>query len=108
MKFALPDVFECCASECSFGKLKMFFLCIYRPDTPPLAYVDLYLEKLMEILRILSDENYDAFVIMGVFNYDFFRMNIGKTSEFVIVIGSFELDILVSGLTKVKISYCVK
>lgn len=99
LNYSVNGVIECCGIECYLGKdLKLIILCIYRPDTPPNADVELFFEKLADILQIIGN---GKVVILGDFNIDILKENDKSSKVFITIMESFNMNILVREPTRI-------
>lgn len=88
---SIPNVIECSAAQVFLDNRKILIICIYRPNTQPLADVDLFLEKLRTILERCTLERAE-FILVGDFNLDILSCST-DVSEFVSLLECFNLKV---------------
>jgi len=70
----IPNVFESLFVELKIGKKNIIIGTIYRPNTYPLANLDIFLQNMSDLQNILSSENKDVY-IMGDMNIDLLKFH---------------------------------
>ena len=80
----IPHVIESLFVEVKINSKKSIIVgVIYRPNTQPHADMDLFADKLSEIISKISNENKESY-IMGDFNIDLLKFQThGKTNDFI-------------------------
>lgn len=98
-KLSVSNVIECSAIQLISCSEKSIIVCIYRPDTSPLADIDLFFERLMTILNVALREN-SKIVVLGDFNID----TLGRSENaqnFFDLIGSFGIEAKIREPTRI-------
>lgn len=88
---SIPNVIECCAASLYMENCKMLIICIYRPNTPPLADVVQFLECLREIFERCLSETSD-YILVGDFNLDILSSS-SDVREFLSLLENFNVRI---------------
>lgn len=89
--FSVAKVIECSAIQMSLKDNKLIIVCIYRPNTPPLSNVSLFLVKLRHILEICCRQNV-RLIITGDFNIDI-RKSDGDSRAFLSLLEQFNIRV---------------
>lgn len=93
---SVERIFECCAVKCSL--LNIIIVSIYRS---PQSDFSLFLEKMDELLTVLSNSpKFDIFVCAD-FNINFLNVNDVKIRQFVNLIECFNLRTIISDPTRI-------
>ncbi len=78
----IPNVFESIFIEVQYGKSNIVIGTIYRPNTFPLADLDIFMYNIQELQEILSTEHKDVF-LMGDMNINILKFREhGKTADY--------------------------
>lgn len=86
---SISNVIECSAAQISLENHKILIVCIYRPNSQPLADVDQFLEKLRTILERCTLEKAEL-ILVGDFNLDILSSS-PDVQEFISLLESFNL-----------------
>ncbi|KAK9891748.1 hypothetical protein WA026_016545 [Henosepilachna vigintioctopunctata] len=105
VSLSVINVVECSAIQVNLKHSSIVILCIYRPNTKPLANVDIFIEKLNAILLKCSLEKTN-FIIAGDFNVNVSE-DCRDTREFLSTIEMFNVSLSFSCVTRPASGACL-
>ncbi|KAK9880586.1 hypothetical protein WA026_011826 [Henosepilachna vigintioctopunctata] len=75
-------------------------VCIYRPDTVPFSNIDLFFEKFITLLELLTSSK-QLYAIVGDFNLDMLDVNDNNVLTFLSILESFNVKITITEPTRI-------
>ncbi|XP_044766168.1 uncharacterized protein LOC123322291 [Coccinella septempunctata] len=102
---SIPNVIECSSAQIHSNNHKILIICVYRPNSQPLADVDLFLEKLKTLLEKCTLER-APFILVGDFNLDILSGSHDSVG-FISLLESFNLEPLIRQPTRPSSGTCL-